>query len=222
MAALLAFYSIKGGSGKTTLAFNMAERAASAGARVILLDCDYQEASLSLAMARQEFLGECWPVRRCEVSLAGAGFVRSLSDGGRYDLVICDLPRSQSMMLGGFLSAMDLVLAPVGVGAINVVAASGLLDLVQGLRAPAPTAFVLNGFPRGRPRVDALIEEIESRGGEVCPVAVPGRVAHLDMFYDGKGVCEKSPGSPAALEMDGLWRWTARRLGLDAFVPAGG
>ena len=57
MAALLAFCSVKGGSGKTTLAFNMAERASSAGARVILLDCDYQEASLSLAMARQEFLG---------------------------------------------------------------------------------------------------------------------------------------------------------------------
>lgn len=221
MAAVLAFCSIKGGNGKTTLGFNMAERAAASGAGVILFDCDYQEASLGLAMAREDHLGECWPVRRREVSLAAAESVRSAAEGG-YDLAICDLPGSESMMLGGFLSAMDLVLAPVGVGAINVMAASNLLDLAKGLRSPVRMAFVPNNFPRGRARLAALIEELESRGGEVCPAAVQSRVMHLDMFYDGMGVCERFPGSPAALEIDALWRWTARRLGLDAFIVAGG
>lgn len=220
MAAVLAVCSIKGGSGKTTLAFNLAERAAAAGLRVLLLDCDYQEAAKGLALLREEVAGDCWPVDRCPVTLAGAARARTLAEGGRYDLVLCDLPGSESMMLGGFLSRMDLVLAPVGVGAINVMAAGNFLALVRDLQPPVRLVFVANNFPRGRARLDALLEELGDRGGEVCPVSVQGRVAHVDMFYDGLGVCEKLPGSPAALEVAALWRWVAGQLGIEPMAAA--
>ena len=214
MAAALAVCSTKGGSGKTTLAFNLAERAAACGLRVILLDCDPQEASVGLGMLREELLGECWPVDNCPVTLAGAARVRALAESGEYDLALCDLPGSESMMLGGVLSEMDLVLAPVGVGPVQAMAAGNMLSLSRGLRPPVRLVFVLNNFPRGKARVDALAGELRDRGGEVCPVMVQGRVAHVDVFDDGLGICEKLPGSPAALEVGALWRWLAGELGL--------
>lgn len=214
MAAALAVCSTKGGSGKTTLAFNLAERAVAAGLRVIVLDCDHQRASTGLAMTRLDELGDCWPVERCPVTLAGAQRVRSLAGGGEYDLALCDLPGSEGMMLGGFLLEMDLVLAPVGVGAIHVMAAANLLSLERSLTRRVPLVFVLNNFPPGRSRLEMVKEELAGRGGEVCPVGVRHRVAHMDTFDNGLGVCERLSGSAAAQDIEALWDWVSGRLEL--------
>ena len=68
--AMVAVCSTKGGSGKTTLAFNLAERAWSSGLSVLLIDFDYQEASLGLCFNRLEQEMECWPVTAGSVTVA--------------------------------------------------------------------------------------------------------------------------------------------------------
>ena len=205
----VALCSTKGGSGKTLLALNLAERAHAADRRVIVVDCDYQEGSTGLALNRDE---QAWPVVSGSVTVAGAEQLRGLRDSGMYDLVICDLPGSQNITLGVVLGACDLVLSPVGVGATDLMAAFNIWRMVQQLDTVPRVIFVPNHFPRGRLRLDALVEELEERGAEVCPVALQDRVAHVDSSFEGRGVCEVLPDSAAAAEVNALWEWLCGQL----------
>jgi chromosome partitioning protein len=207
----VAVCSTKGGSGKTTLAFNLAERAYASGLRVVLVDCDYQEACIGLSMLRDE---DCWPVIPGSVSVEGAEQVRSLRDGGSYDLVLCDLPGSEAMALGRMLSVMDLVISPVGVGPTDQMAAANVWMMVSGMGRGDRLVFVPSHFPRGRRRLQGMLDAIRARGAEVCPVALQDRVVHLDTFVEGLGVCESAPGSAAAEEVNRLWEWLAGLLNI--------
>ena len=208
----VALCSTKGGSGKTTLAFNLMERAVASGLRAVLVDCDYQEASIGLALLREP--EDPLAVVAGSVSVAGAERLRWLRDSGEYDLVLCDLPGSQNMTLGSILSEMDLVLSPVGVGATDLMAAANIWRLVQDLENPVRLVFVLNHYPRGRWRFSQVVESLERRGAEVCPVGLQHRVIHLDTFYEGLGVCEKDPDSAASSEVNSLWSWLCENAGI--------
>ncbi len=57
----VAMCSMKGGTGKTTIAFNLAERAFAGGLRVLHLDFDPQEGSIGIADLREKSGRVCWP-----------------------------------------------------------------------------------------------------------------------------------------------------------------
>ena len=199
----LAVCSVKGGTGKTTLSFNLAERAGAYGLRPALVDCDEQEAS----MAFHQMGGEerRWPAFRGAVSQAGLQRVASLCAGGEYDLVVCDMPGRDNMLLSRFLAEMDMVLSPVGVGPADLSSACGFLFSLQ--MTEVNLVFVPNGIAPGRARLAELRETLEGRGGRVCPVALRRLVAHMDALRSGLGVCEYAPGSAAAAEVEALWQW---------------
>ena len=69
MAHILGFASFKGGTGKTTLAYAIAERGNSGGLRTLLLDFDPQETACGIAYLREQ---AGWEVRRGQVSVTGA------------------------------------------------------------------------------------------------------------------------------------------------------
>ena len=207
--ALVGFCSTKGGTGKTTLAFNLAERAHAAGLRVVVVDCDPQEGSIGLADLRE---APSWPVVSSRVSFGGAERMARLRDSGEYDLVVCDLPGTDSMSLGRTLSEMDLVLSPVGVGPADIMAAANFLWAMQS--SNLPIVFVPNAVPPGRARRDELVRELAERQAVVCPVQLQRRVAHVDALRSGQGVCEMAPESVAAREFNAFWLWVSEKLGL--------
>ena len=96
MAHILGFASFKGGTGKTTLAYAIAERGNSGGLRTLLLDFDPQETACGIAYLREQ---AGWEVRRGQVSVAGAEELGSIADSGDYDLVVSDLPGSEGAAL---------------------------------------------------------------------------------------------------------------------------
>ena len=201
--------SLKGGTGKTTLAYNLCERAYAQGMEVTLVDMDPQEGAMGLGYLRGDTVG--WPVVKGAVSVAGAEDLSRLKGGGSDGLVVCDLPGSDSMALLRVLMEMDLVLSPVGVGAADLMVAGNFASLVKGMALPV--AFVGNALPVAVKRQDEMLEELGLLGLEVCPVMLARRVAHLDALRMGLGVCEAGPHTPAAGEVRALWAWVGARLG---------
>ena len=215
MAHIIGFASFKGGTGKTTLAYAIAERGHSHGLRTLLLDFDPQETACGVAYLR-EIPG--WEVRRCQVSVAGAEELNDISDSGHYDLVVCDLPGSEGATLQRVLAGMDLVLCPVGLGAPDLLVASNFAWIAR--RMSLPVVFVGNNLSPGRRRREELVKELETMELPVCPALVQSRVAHLDAMNRGQSASESAPGSPADREMQELWRWIAEELGIDLVATA--
>lgn len=214
----VAFSSVKGGTGKTTLAFNLAERASACGLRPVLVDCDVQEAGMAIHRMGGDEVS--WPAMKGAVSEAGLQRVLDLSRGGQFDLVVCDLGGYDNMALSRFLMEMDLVLSPVGVGPADLVAACGFHFSLQ--RSGVNLVFVPSAVNPGRGRLSELREVLEDRGARVSPVAVRRLVVHMDALRSGQGVCRYAPESAAAGEVDGLWRWVRGELAEVAGVAKDG
>ena len=209
-SSAIALCSLKGGTGKTTMAFNLAERAIAAGRKTVLIDYDPQEGSLGLLYLRGE---HGWSARSSRVSVASSDDLAGMKSRGDYDVIVCDLPGADSMALAGLLRNMDLILSPVGLGASDLLTAANFSSLAR--QFDLPVVFLANNIPIYRSRREELQRELDELGVEVCPVTVQRRVAHLDALRDGRGVCEVFPESKAALEIDGLWSWVCGRVGLD-------
>ena len=207
MAPVIGFASFKGGTGKTTLAYAMAERAYANGLRTVLLDFDYQETAKGLAYLREQ---PGWEVAGSQVSVSGAEELRSIADSGEYDFVVCDLPGSEGAALQRVLANMDLVLSPVNMGAPDMLVASNFAWIAK--RMSLPVVFVGNNLSSGRKRRQELTEELEAMEMPVCPVLIQSRVAHLDAMNRGQSACEWAPTSPAAQELQNLWKWIAEKL----------
>ena len=209
MAHIAGFASFKGGSGKTTLAYAMAERGYSSGLRTLLLDFDSQETASGIAYLRKQ---PGWEVRRCQVSVAGAEELNSIADSGDFDLVVCDLPGSEGAALQRVLANMDLVLCPVAMGAPDLLVANNFAWIAH--RMSLPVVFVGNNLPPGRRRRQEFMQELEAMELPVCPTFVQCRVAHLDAMSRGQTACEWAPISPAARELEDLWQWIAEEMGI--------
>lgn len=208
---------MKGGTGKTTISFNLSERAFRSGIDVCLLDFDPQEGSLGIADLRSSDPGRpCWPVMSRRVSVSDADDLSALRSSHPDRLMVCDLPGADSMALVRLLSEMDLILSPVGSGVSDLLAAANFAASVRGTRLDLPLVFVPNNITHIHRRREVLMEELGNLGLEVCPVVVHGRVAHLDSLRKGLGVCEHLPRSVAALEITRLWEWSCRRLGIES------
>ena len=207
-SSAIALCSLKGGTGKTAMAYNLMERSVSSGCRTLLVDYDPQEGSIGLLDLRGS---RDWRVVSSRVTLAGSEELGRLKSCGEFDVILCDLPGSDSMALCSLLKRMDLILSPVGVGASDLLTAANFGTLIAQFDLP-PVVFLPNNIPFYHKRRRELLEELSELELEVCPVMVQRRVAHLDALRSGLGVCEAFPGSEAAREVDMLWDWVRRRL----------
>lgn len=208
---------MKGGTGKTTLAINLAERAHAAGLNPVLVDCDPQEQAVGLCSLRED---GGWDVVTSQVGSSGAERILAYGSSGEYGIVFCDLPGLEEFALGTILSRVDMVLSPVGPTAPEILGVANLSSLA--VPARWPVWLVPNNLPPGSRRRRGLLEELVPFEVSICPTMLQRRVAHFDAIRLGMGVCEYLPGSAAAGEVDSLWRWVARRVGVDAGPVLGG
>ncbi len=201
----------KGGSGKTTLAANLAVVWLKRGARVALLDTDPQGSLGRWFMARRAAKGD---EDRLSFSTSSAWGVEYECEklARDADVVIVDTPPKADSDLRPALRAASLVVVPVASSHVDLWATEGVLDLAR--REKRPAVIVLN---RARPgtRLGAEVEAAAAQlDAAIAAVRLGNRVAYAETLGQGLGVAEVG-SSPAADEIGALASHLAERMEAD-------
>ena len=206
--------SWKGGTGKTTLACNLAERAGAAGLNTTLCDFDPQSIALRHCQLRAANNPDASPLKgvRGSLSVDGIAALRAATHAEGCDLLVCDLPGADSFTLDQALSNIDLLLLPVTTAPYDILVTANLVR--HGIDKGWNMALLPNNLTPSKTRTLQKLEVFQQMGVAVAPVGLIRRVSYWDASEVGLGVCEYAPRSPAAAEMQQLWDWIAQRLEL--------
>lgn len=194
----------KGGSGKTTIAANLAVALLRGGHSVALLDTDPQGSLGRWFMARRA-LGD----PGLDFATASAWGVSYECDKLRklHDFIIVDTPPKVDADLRPALRESDLVLVPVAASQVDVWATESVLDLAR--REGRSALVVLNRVKSGTRVLDDVIAAVAELDVRQAQAALGNRVAYAETLGQGRGVLERGKGA-----------WTAEIEALTAEIVA--
>lgn len=203
----LAILSRKGGTGKTTLAINLAVAAWKvSGRQVTLIDLDPQASAANWSDSRAE--------RHPQVISAQANRLpQHLEAAGRAGtgLVVIDTaPHSETAALAAARAA-DLVLIPCRPAILDLRAIGDTIDLTR--LAATPAAVVLSAIPARGTLADEAAAAVAGYAVPLSPVRITQRSAFIHSLTVGKAVLEYEPRGKAAEDMLRLFDWV--RMGVD-------
>ncbi|MDT0681877.1 ParA family partition ATPase [Roseicyclus sp. F158] len=200
----------KGGSGKTTLAANLACAYRLEGRRVALLDTDPQGSLGRWFMTRRDALGEA----DMEFSTASAWGVSYEVEKLRRenDVVIVDTPPKVDADLRPALREADLVLVPVSASHLDLWATESVLELAK--RERRTTLLVLNRAGPGTRLTATISESLKELGAEIAETVLGNRVAYAESLGRGRAAPEEKRAGAARAEIAALSTEIARLIGL--------
>jgi chromosome partitioning protein len=189
----------KGGSGKTTLAANLAVAFARRGFSVALLDTDPQGSLGRWFLARRDRLGD----PGMEFGTASAWGVSYECEKLRKinDFVIVDTPPKVDADLRPALREADLVLIPVAASHVDLWATDGVIDLAS--RERKRTTIVLNRTKSGTRLGEEVARAAAELDAEVAQARLGQRVVFAETLGIGLGAQEQGK-SAASLEVEAL------------------
>ena len=199
MGAVITLAQQKGGSGKTTLAVNLAVAFHRDGLKVALLDTDPQGSLGRWFLTRRQALGEAG----MEFSTASAWGVSYECEKLRKanDIVIVDTPPKVDADLRPALRECDLVLVPVSASHVDLWATEGVLDLA--LRERKRAMIVLNRMKAGTRLGAEVAETAAGLEADLAAARLGQRVVYAETLGQGLGALE-APGTVAHGEVKAL------------------
>lgn len=204
--ATIAIVSQKGGSGKTTLALNLAVTATNHGQRACVIDTDPQ----ATAAAWGDWRGDSPPEVMTSPPARLPKSIQSAVKSG-VELIVIDTPPHADAAAREAVKAADLVLVPTRPRTFDLHAIEATAELIN--YAGKPGFVILNAVP---PRATQLITEVsgfvEGLGLKVAPVRFGDRGAFHHYSSAGSVATEGDPDGKAAAEVAELWQWLRRQL----------
>jgi len=188
----------KGGSGKTTIAANLAVAFSRSGSSVALLDTDPQGSLGRWFMARRDNGDDT-----LGFSTASAWGVSYECDKLKrsFDYVLIDTPPKVDADLRPALREADLVLVPVAASQVDVWATESVLDLARRERREA--LIVVNRAKAGTRVLDDVGKALDAMDARRMTTMLGSRVAYAETLGQGRGVLERGKGAWTA-EIEGL------------------
>ncbi|CAG1005427.1 hypothetical protein MYXO_03382 [Myxococcaceae bacterium] len=199
----------KGGTGKTTLATNLAAKRVLAGRDVLLIDTDAQGSANDWAQSREE--SDAKPARVACIQKFGKGLQAEAQDlAKRYDDIIIDAGGRDSVELRAALVVSDKAYIPIQPSQFDIWTLDRMDELVgsaQGFN-PDLRAWVVISRVSTNPSVHESQEAREILADfsrlELSAVVVRDRIAYRKAARGGLCVDELKPKDPKASEEVGL------------------
>lgn len=199
----------KGGTGKTTVAVNLAAMRAREGRDVLLVDTDPQGSSSYWTQVRNE---AGMSPRVASIQKFGKGVQQELQDlARRYQDIIIDAGGRDSIELRAALVVADLAVVPIQASQFDLWTLdrmNGLVEQAKGFNEKLRAMVLITRAPTNPTMNDTkeaaeLIADFESV--TLAEAVVRDRVSYRRSASGGMGVVEYQPADPKAIaEMEAL------------------
>lgn len=204
----VAVVSQKGGAGKTTLALHIAVAAELAGYSTLLIDMDPQGTAEAWSEWRKEKPPTVIPAKTATLTKT-----LERAAGHSAEFVIIDTPPLAEAEARAAARAADLVLVPCRPNAFDLHSIKTTADLTNFAAKPAFAVF--NAGPANAPKVYIETAELVTELGlKVADPRLSDRAAFRHSTGSGQAAQETEPTGKAAAEVDDLWRWICKQVGM--------
>jgi chromosome partitioning protein len=212
MPSIIAVLNSKGGSGKTTVATNLARGFQLDGHSVLIADTDPQGTASEWAELRSED-SDLPPV----VGVSKSTMKDDMDDiGSAYDLVVMDGAAKLQSVSVEALKVSDVVLLPVRPSGADLWAVEELVDLIHTRREVTggrpKAAFVVSQQIVGTNLAGEIGEILESYELPLLDGRTSQRVVYAEALSAGTTVLDAEPRGKAAAEIEQLTRDTLALL----------
>ena len=200
---------IKGGSGKSTIATNLAVLRARDGKDVLLIDADEQETAADFTLIRNE--RDISPATYTGIKLTGPAVrTETLRLADKYAEIIIDTGGRDTTSQRAALTVADVVLVPFIPRSFDVWTLEQVSAMVSEMRVVNPAlrgwVFINRADPRGADNEDAATALRETDGLDFIPPRIGTRKAFGNAAAQGLAVDELRPrDTKAAQEMETLY-----------------
>ena len=216
MGQIIVSGNLKGGTGKTTVAVNLACALGVRGFAVVVLDADPMGAASEWARPGR------LPVRVESAPPAQANASRWLGRAtelaGAADLLVIDLPPVLVPTLASAMMIADLLLVPITPSALDVAPTESVLRMVrltrESRRDGRPKALLVPNKVDPRGAYNAATEAAVDSLHERWAPQLHHHTDHVNAFAVGEWIGSYAPGSAAAAEIRALADAAQAMLGL--------
>ena len=202
----LAVLSRKGGTGKTTLAVNLAVAAERAGHRVAIVDLDSQASASEWSDWREAET----PVVISVHSARLPQVLHKLQQDGT-TFAILDTPPKIEDIAADAAKAADLAVIPCKLGAFDLKAIEK--TILIGNMAKCPMRIVFNAVRARTSMLRPAKRAVQVYEVNVAPCVIGDRVVFSHSVMEGLGVMEYDAKGKASIEIQAFFRYIAKEMG---------